>query len=141
MRPRILVLNQYYRPGVEATANLLADLCESLALDYDVTVVTGELFRDATTSRGGATDWCTRPANPFDRIRPDEASPSRRNYATYLGDSLVRALSLGRQDLVICMTDPPIVGDLGVLVARRCRAPLLVISEDVFPRSRPSSDA
>jgi colanic acid biosynthesis glycosyl transferase WcaI len=31
------------------------------------------------------------------------------------------------------MTDPPIVGDLGVIVARRFRAPLLVISEDVFP--------
>ena len=31
------------------------------------------------------------------------------------------------------MTDPPIVGDLGVAVARRFRAPLLVISEDVFP--------
>ena len=41
--PRILVLNQYYRPGVEATANLLADLCESLAADFDVTVVTGRL--------------------------------------------------------------------------------------------------
>ena len=42
-RPRLLVLNQYYRPGVEATANLLADLCESLAADYEVTVVTGRL--------------------------------------------------------------------------------------------------
>ncbi len=31
------------------------------------------------------------------------------------------------------MTDPPIVGDLGVAVSRRFGAPLLVISEDVFP--------
>jgi glycosyltransferase involved in cell wall biosynthesis len=31
------------------------------------------------------------------------------------------------------MTDPPIVGDIALLVARRFRAPLLVISEDVFP--------
>jgi colanic acid biosynthesis glycosyl transferase WcaI len=31
------------------------------------------------------------------------------------------------------MTDPPIVGDLALLVARRHRAPLLVVSEDVFP--------
>ena len=34
------------------------------------------------------------------------------------------------------MTDPPIVGDLGVAIARGRRVPLLVISEDVFPRSR-----
>jgi colanic acid biosynthesis glycosyl transferase WcaI len=31
------------------------------------------------------------------------------------------------------MTDPPIVGDVALLVARRFRVPLLVISEDVFP--------
>ena len=42
-RARILVLNQYYWPGVEATARLLAQLCEALARDYDVTVVTGQL--------------------------------------------------------------------------------------------------
>ena len=52
---------------------------------------------------------------------------------TYLADSLVRSLSIERPQLVVCMTDPPIVGDLGVAVARRFRAPLLVISEDVFP--------
>ena len=42
-RARLLVLNQYYWPGVEATANLLTELCEALAADYDVTVITGRL--------------------------------------------------------------------------------------------------
>ena len=31
------------------------------------------------------------------------------------------------------MTDPPVVGDIGLLVARRFGVPLLVISQDVFP--------
>ena len=31
------------------------------------------------------------------------------------------------------MTDPPIVGDLGVAVGRRFGVPVLVISQDVFP--------
>ena len=31
------------------------------------------------------------------------------------------------------MTDPPIVGDIGLAVARRFGVPLLVISQDVFP--------
>jgi len=31
------------------------------------------------------------------------------------------------------MTDPPVVGDIGLLVSRRFGAPLLVISQDVFP--------
>ena len=43
-RPRLLVLNQYYHPGVEATAHLLTELCEALADDYDVTAITGRLL-------------------------------------------------------------------------------------------------
>ena len=42
-RRRVLVLNQYYWPGVEATAQLLTELCEALAQDIDVKVVTGVL--------------------------------------------------------------------------------------------------
>src|SRR5919204_3495225 len=42
-RPRLLVLNQYYWPGVEATAYLLSQLCAALAEEYDVTVITGRL--------------------------------------------------------------------------------------------------
>jgi len=55
------------------------------------------------------------------------------NYASYLGDSVLTALRGERPDLVLCMTDPPVVGDIGLLVARRFGAPLLVISQDVFP--------
>ena len=35
-KPRLLVLNQYYWPGVEATAQLLTELCEALAEEADV---------------------------------------------------------------------------------------------------------
>ncbi len=55
------------------------------------------------------------------------------NYVSYLGSALRHALSGPRPDLVLCMTDPPIIGDLGVLVGKRVGAPVLVISQDVFP--------
>jgi colanic acid biosynthesis glycosyl transferase WcaI len=132
-RSHILVLNQYYRPGVEATANLLADLCEELATTYDVTVVTGRLHGHDDLPSDELLDGVrvlrTRSTS-FDRA---QLSHRALNYATYLADSLARALSMRTPQLVLCMTDPPIVGDLGVIVARRFRAPLLVISEDVFP--------
>ena len=42
-KTRLLVLNQYYWPGVEATAYLLSQLCEELADEFEITVVTGHL--------------------------------------------------------------------------------------------------
>ena len=132
-RPRILVLNQYYRPGVEATANLLADLCESLAAEYDVTVVTGKVREHpdlpSTEVLNGVRVVRTRSTS-YDR---SQLGRRGLNYATYLGDSLLRSLSLSRPDLVMCLTDPPIVGDVALAIARLYRAPLLVVSEDVFP--------
>ncbi len=34
---------------------------------------------------------------------------------------------------MLCMTDPPVIADIALLVARRFGAPLVVVSQDVFP--------
>lgn len=131
-KPRILVLNQYYWPGIEATAQLLAQLCEALARDYDVTVVTGHLRGHdlpAEEVRNGVRIVRTR-STAYDRT---QLHLRAANYASYLGDSVRTALRGERPDLVLCMTDPPVVGDVGLAVARRFGVPLLVISQDVFP--------
>jgi len=131
-RARILVLNQYYWPGVEATAQLLSQLCEALARDYDVTVVTGHLHGldlPADEERNGVRIVRVR-STAYER---SQLHLRAANYASYLGDTALTALRGERPDLVLCMTDPPVVGDIGLLVARRFGAPLLVISQDVFP--------
>jgi glycosyltransferase involved in cell wall biosynthesis len=50
-----------------------------------------------------------------------------------LTNALLRGVRGPRPDVVLCMTDPPIVADVALVVARRYRAPLVVISQDVFP--------
>jgi colanic acid biosynthesis glycosyl transferase WcaI len=131
-RPRILVLNQYYWPGVEATAQLLAQLCEALARDYDVTVVTGHLHGHQLPDeeeRNGVRIVRVR-STTYERSQLHHRAA---NYGSYLGESIRAALRGERPDLVLCMTDPPVVGDIGLVVARRFDVPLLVISQDVFP--------
>jgi len=132
-RPRLLVFNQYYWPGVEATANLLADLCKELTSDFDVTVVTGTLRNPP--ARAGSTR-----KDGVDIIRVRSTAFERRylmlraaNYATYLLQSLRAGFAAGRPDVILCMTDPPIIADVAVLVARRHRVPLVVVCQDVFP--------
>jgi colanic acid biosynthesis glycosyl transferase WcaI len=132
-KPRLLVINQYYRPGFEATAQLLGDLCEALSERFDVTVVTGALAVPRAPSgrfEAGGVHVVRVASTTYDR-----AGLGRRalNYITYLVGAFVEGLHAPRPDVVLCMTDPPVVGDLALAVARRFRAPLVVISQDVFP--------
>jgi glycosyltransferase involved in cell wall biosynthesis len=132
-RPRILVLNQYYWPGVEATAHLLTELCEALAVDYDVEVVTGVLHGHEDAPRELERNGVRIVRVSSTAYERSELGRRAANYFSYLGSALTHALRGPAPDLVLCMTDPPIVGDAGVLVGRRFGVPVLVISQDVFP--------
>jgi glycosyltransferase involved in cell wall biosynthesis len=132
-RPRILVLNQYYWPGVEATAHLLTELCEALAEDYEVEVVTGVLHGHEAEPRESERNGVRIVRVTSTSYERSELVRRAANYFSYLGSALGHALRSEPPALVICMTDPPIIGDLGVVVGRRFGAPVLVISQDVFP--------
>jgi colanic acid biosynthesis glycosyl transferase WcaI len=134
-RPHLLVLNQYYAPGVEATAGLLTELCEALTNEYEVTVITGRLL-------GFESEPDYERRNGVEVVRVHSTALDRSgllqralNYLTYLGRGLRRGLAADRPDLVLCMTDPPIVGAVALVVARRFRVPLVVVSQDVFPET------
>src|SRR4051812_41146469 len=124
-RPRLLVFNQYYYPGVEATAHLLTELCEALASDYDVTVITGRLLgheHDPDYEVRNAVEIVRAHSTAFDR------APLHRRAANSfpsLGRAARRGLRAERPDVVLCMPAPPMVGDVALLVARRFRAPLV----------------
>jgi glycosyltransferase involved in cell wall biosynthesis len=132
-RPRLLVLNQYYAPGVEATGQLLAQLCSDLSGEWDVTVVTGRLANAPAgrESRDGVEVLRVR-STTFERRR---LSLRALNYATFLAQALRVALTQERPDVVLAMTDPPVIGDLAWIAARRFGVPLVVVSQDVFPET------
>jgi len=132
-RPRLLVLNQYYWPGLEATAYLLSQLLGALSDDFDVTVVTGRLAVHAPRA-----ERVVHEGVKVIRVRStvfDRSGMLGRasNYMTYLLQTLRVALFSRRPNVVLCMTDPPVIGDVALIVARRFRRPLVVVSQDVFP--------
>jgi colanic acid biosynthesis glycosyl transferase WcaI len=132
-KPRLLVLNQYYWPGIEATAQLLTDLCEALAGVAEVKVVTGVLHGHEDEPRRlvhNGVEIVRVPSTSFERSK---LLARASNYVTYLTNALLSGLRGPRPDVVLCMTDPPIVADVALVVAKRYRVPLVVISQDVFP--------
>jgi colanic acid biosynthesis glycosyl transferase WcaI len=132
-KPRLLVLNQYYWPGVEATAQLLTELCEALTEDLDVTVVTGQLHGQEEEPRRSIRNRVEIVRVASTSFERSKLFARASNYATYLTSALFGGLRGRRPDVVLCMTDPPIVANIALLVARRFRVPLVVISQDVFP--------
>lgn len=126
-------MNQYYWPGFEATAYLLSQLCAALAGDFDVTVITGKLAiprADPGRTVHDGVEVVRVRSTAFDRSN----LPLRAlNYVTYLAGSLWRGLLATKPDVVLCMTDPPVIADIALVVARRFRVPLVVVSQDVFP--------
>lgn len=131
MRRRILIFNQYYAPAVESTAQLLTQLCEALAEEYEVTVVTGVV---EGTSPGRET------VNGVEVVRVFSTAFERRrlslratNYFTYVMSSLWVGSAREEADLVLCMSDPPFVSAFARLAALRLRVPYVAIVQDVFP--------
>jgi colanic acid biosynthesis glycosyl transferase WcaI len=132
-KPRLLVFNQYYWPGIEATAQLLTELCEALADEAEIKVVTGVLHGHEDEPRRvvhNGVEIVRVPSTSFERSRMFARAS---NYLSYLSSALLLGLRGERPDVVVCMTDPPVVADIALLVARRYRAPFVVISQDVFP--------
>jgi colanic acid biosynthesis glycosyl transferase WcaI len=132
-RPRLLVLNQYYWPRVEADGRLLTELCEGLAETWHVTVVTGAATGAAAgRTRRHGVEIVRVPSTTFARRR---LSLRALNYASYAVLAALRGLLASPPDVVLAYTNPPFVGDLAYAVARRFRAPLVIGVQDVFPET------
>jgi glycosyltransferase involved in cell wall biosynthesis len=129
-RPRLLVLNQYYWPGVEATANLLTELCEALAGHFDVTVVTGAADGQPSDAVRNGVRIIRIRSTTYDRTR---LSRRAANYLTYVAGVVWEAVRRRRPDIVLCMTDPPFIGAIGRIAAARARVPFVIVAQDVFP--------
>ena len=55
------------------------------------------------------------------------------NYASFIVGALLRALTVGKPDVVVALTDPPAIALVGLSAARRYRVPFVYVCQDIFP--------
>lgn len=134
---RILFINQYYWPDHASTAQHLTDLAESLAeRGHECHVLTsrnhykpGEPKLPASETHQGVQIHRV-PATALGRggfwIRMTD-------YLTFYACAVVKALTLPRCDLVVTLTTPPIIGLVGVLLARLKGSRHVYWSMDLHP--------
>src|SRR5271156_4505992 len=134
----ILLLNEYYPPDTSATAKMAAQVAEALAQRHQVTVVAGRPSYDPDVrypyallrrdKRNKVSVECVG-STAF----PRHQMPRRvANYLSYLALAVPRALAL-RPDIILAMTDPPVAGIAGALIARLGGRPFVYNIRDLYP--------
>ena len=132
----VCFFNRSYWPDVSATGQLLTELAEDLVglHGWDVTVMTGYPLRsDASLPpsewRNGV--FIARAAgSTFD---PQRFVGRATNYVSYFASAAMKGLAIRQPDVVVALTDPPIIGLAALAAATRARAPFVFLCEDVFP--------
>jgi len=140
----VVFFNRSYYPDFGATGQLLTELCEDLVarFNYDVTVVAGMPL--SAEHRIAPVPWYA-PVRREDRngvriLRAwSTALPNRSfrgrmsNYLSYFSSASLAAFRLGRPDVIVALTDPPIVALPAIATARATGAKFVFLCQDVFP--------
>ena len=132
----VCFFNRSYWPDLGATGQLLTELAEDLVgvHGWDVTVVTGYPLR--SDARLQASEW----RNGVHIIRgagstldPRKFTGRATNYVTYFASALLKGRRLRRPEVVVALTDPPIIGLAALAASARAHAPFVFLCEDIFP--------
>jgi colanic acid biosynthesis glycosyl transferase WcaI len=132
----VCFFNRAYWPDLSATGQLLTELAEDLVRvhGWQVTVVTGYPLRTSETmpsrERRNGVDIIRASGTTFD---PRRFVGRASNYLTYFSSAFVAGLGVRKPDVVVALTDPPIIGLAGVALARRAGVPFVSLCQDVFP--------
>ncbi len=134
----VLLLNQYYPPDTAATAKMAALIAETLAARHHVTVLAARPSYDPAEYHPYYLLRREQHSNlAVERVGSTAYSRFRMrrrvaNYLSYLALAVPRALAI-RADVILAMTDPPIAGLAGALVARLRRKPFVYNIRDLYP--------
>jgi glycosyltransferase involved in cell wall biosynthesis len=149
---RVIFFNRSFYPDITATSQLLTELCEDLVNEYrcQVTVIAGRplitnahaLKNAEAMAHGGQSLIQRERFKGIDILRVKSSTFSPRyftgricNYLTYFFLSFIVSFRLSKADIVVTLTDPPIIGLLGWLVCRRFNIPFVVSVRDIFPQA------
>lgn len=127
--PRVIFVNRVYRPSIAATAQLLTDLAEGLVLrlrDWDVHVI----------AAGIGPEQCNGVS--IHRTGGDETHAGLLSQARNYGQFILRArrqiaLLARPGDVVVVMTDPPMLGAAVTGIAKERGARIVQWIQDIYP--------
>jgi glycosyltransferase involved in cell wall biosynthesis len=133
----VLFLNRSYWPDVEATGQLLTELCGDLALKHRVAVIAGQP-NFVAASGGGLVQRETYQGVHIIRVRNSRFSKKSFfgrvfGLSGYLLLAAWSAFTERRPDVIVTETDPPVLGALGALLKAWHRCGFVYYLQDLYP--------
>jgi colanic acid biosynthesis glycosyl transferase WcaI len=136
----VAFFNRSYWPDMASTGQYLTELAQDLVERHGckVTVVAGQPLTVSAVRARGVFSREERLGVHIIRangthFRPRRFAGRAANYLTYFGSAAVASLFVRRPDIVVSLTDPPIVGLLALATARRTGAKFVFWCNDIFP--------
>jgi glycosyltransferase involved in cell wall biosynthesis len=132
---RIVFFNRSYWPDFGATGQLLTELSQDLAKEHgcDVVVVAGgekKSFGLVFRERHEAVEVLRARET---RLARTSFLGRFTSYLSYFFSALWASFRIGRPDVVVGLTDPPIIGLVAWAAARRTGARFVFLCQDIFP--------
>ena len=132
----VCFFNRSYWPDVSATGQLLTELAEDLVRlhGWDVTVVTGYPLRsDASLPSSDSRNGVHIVRAVGSTLDPKPFIGRATNYVSYFASAVIKGLAIRKPDVVVALTDPPIIGLAALAAASKAHAPFIFLCEDIFP--------
>jgi colanic acid biosynthesis glycosyl transferase WcaI len=134
---RLLFLNRCFYPDVEATGQLLTDLCKELEDDFEVHVICGNSLYRKTRTRGlihktqygKITIWRTN-----NTTLPKKYFLARFiNLLSYYILCFIWSFFIKKVDCIISETDPPLLASVAYVNSRLRQSRFIYYSQDIWP--------
>ena len=133
---RLTILNQFFYPDHSATSQLMTELAQNLGEHgFEVTALASR----GRYNGGGALP----PRENYSGVRIERAwatsfgktcLPGRlADYLTFYLAAFWRLLTLPRQDVVMALTTPPLIGLIALIVGRLRGIRFVALMEDLYP--------
>ncbi len=132
----VILINQYFYPDISATGQLLTDLAEDLtAKGIKITVLTSQNFY-----LGGKKYPLYEIYKGIKIYRAKSPSLGKSNLIFRIADFLffylflfINLMKISDADIVLCLSRPPFVSIMGLVISRMKRAKFIYKVEDLYP--------
>ena len=137
---RILYFNRSFYPDIEATGQLMTDLCETLVKKgHEITVIAGQSYYSNNDKKGFFLH--RQNYKSIEIIRGNGSTFSKRfllfriiNLSCYFLNAFIAGFLIHKKpNLIVAGTDPPVLGLIGIFFAKLYKAKFIYYCQDIYP--------